>query len=211
MNRFVIFVAVAALASPLFGQMQVSGVPPGFNYDPAKHVNPVITYVESKDFKPSNYKDAEEATGHSLLGLSKETGSLESVAVADLGGKPPKDLRLPVPVAFYPVVQQTFKLVEGGTLILHSLKPPKIQGGNFPPQGRSSIGLPFPLPRRGDPKDKRFGPVTPPEELEIRGLPGLLFEKDGTITVAWMEDGIYYTASSSLSSKALFVVLDDLL
>src|SRR6476646_3421898 len=116
MNRFVIFVAVAALASPLFGQMQQPGVPPGFNYDPAKHVNPVITYVESKDFKPSNYKDAEAAMGHSLMGLSKETGSLESVAVADLGGKPPKDLRLPVPVAFYPVVQQNFKLVEGGTL-----------------------------------------------------------------------------------------------
>jgi hypothetical protein len=207
MNRIAIFVAAVALASPAFGQMQ-SEVPLGANYDPEKHVNPVITYVEAKDFKPSTYNDARMAAGIALMGLSKETGSLEKVDLADLAGKTPKDLPVRIEANFYPVVRQTFKLKEGGDFILHSFKPPRIQRPNQP---MSESGMGFPFPRRRDPKDKRFGPASLPEELEVRGRPGLIFDQDGTLTVAWQEEGVYYTATAKLSRKDLFRVLDDLL
>ena len=40
---------------------------------------------------------------------------------------------------------------------------------------------------------------------------GLLFEKDGQITVYWQEDGVGHTATASLPRKELFRVIEDLL
>ena len=43
-----------------------------------------------------------------LLGISKEMGSLESIALAQPPADPSKELKLDVKATFYPVVRQTF-------------------------------------------------------------------------------------------------------
>lgn len=201
MIRFVTILTLLAVPQALLAQ-----IPPGDSYDPSKHVNPIITYVQAKDFKPSNYKSAGDVAGIPLMGLSKETGTVESVDLADAGIQNARVGRITLKVTFYPVVRQTFKLADGSSLVLYSFKNPKIPNQNA---GPFSEGLP---PGRGrDPRDKRFGDVKAPEELEIRGLPGVLFEKDGTLTVAWQEEGITHTATSTLPRRAFFRILDDLL
>jgi Domain of unknown function (DUF4367) len=213
MNRLLRFLLALTLTSTVIaqnrGMPQVAQiVPPGPPYDPEKHVNPVITYVQSRDFKPSSYKEAQQATDIQLLGLSKEMGSLERIDLAPAGPDTAKELKLDVRGTLYPVVRQTFKTMDGGEVILCSFKAPKVQSMQ---SGR--IGLPFPIGGRDskDPKNKRFGPETPPEELEIRGRLGLIFEKENSITIAWQEEGVVHTVTSSLSRKDLFRVIDDLL
>jgi len=184
----------------------VSSIPPGPPFDPAKHVNPVITYVEIKDFKPSTYKDAEAATDIQLMGLSKDTGSLESFELAQPSADPSKDLKLNVKATFYPVVKQTFSIVDDGQLLLFSFRPPKLLRPDMsrPPFGVSGKG-------RTSLRERRFGDVEP-DEIEVRGHPGFIFEnKDGSRTVAWLEDSVAYTATSRLARKDLLRVLDDLL
>ena len=212
MNRLLTFLLIAGLSSIASAQNRnmppiLQVVPPGPPYDPDKHVNPVITYVQSKDFKPSNYKDAQQAADIQLLGLSKELGALDRIELAQTGPDTAKELKLDVRGTFYPVVKQVFKTTDGHEVVLCSLKAPKIQITG------SRMGLPFPVNGRDskDPKNKRFGPETPPEELEIRGRPGLMFEKEGSITVAWQEDGVIHTASAALSRKDFFRIIDDLL
>jgi hypothetical protein len=56
----------------------------------------------------------------------------------------------------------------------------------------------------------RFG-GTAPEVLEIRRTEGLLFEKDGKITVYWEERGVGHTATSTLAREELFRIIEDLL
>jgi hypothetical protein len=201
MIRFVTILTLLAVPQALLAQ-----IPPGDNYDPSKHVNPIITFVQTKDFKPSTYKAAGDLAGIPLMGLSKETGTVESVDVADAGIENVRMGRSTVKVTFYPVVRQTFKLADGPALVLYSFKNPKIPNQNV---GPFSEGVP--QGRGRDPKDKRLGDVKAPEELEIRGLPAVLFEKDGTLTVAWQEEGVTHTATSTLSRRAFFRILDDLL
>ena len=56
----------------------------------------------------------------------------------------------------------------------------------------------------------RFG-GSAPEMLEIRGTAGLLFEKDGKVTIYWEEAGAGYTVTSSLPRRQLFRIIEDLL
>lgn len=211
MNRPLRFLLTLALTSTLIAQNRMPQlaqiIPPGPPYDPAKHVNPVITYVQSKDFKPSNYKEAQQAADIQLLGLSKELGSLEGIELAQAGPDTAKELKLDVRGTFYPVVKQTFKTAEGKEVLLYSFKAPRIQGS----QSRLSMGFPGGGRDSKDPRNRRFGPDTPPEELEIRGRPGLIFEKEGRITLAWQEEGVIYAATSSLPQKDFFRIIDDLL
>ena len=213
MNRFFSFLLLASLAATtvaaqnreMMQTLQI--VPPGPPYDPDKHINPIITYVQAKDFKPSAYKDAQEAADVQLLGVSKDVASTDRIDVALTSPDTAKELKIDVRGTFYPVVRQIFKTTEGREVVLCSFKAPKIQ------EVGARLALPFPLPGRDskDPKNKRFGPVAPPEQLEIRGRFGLIFEKEGSITVAWQEQGIVHTATSTASRKELFRVLDDLL
>ena len=201
MIRFVTILTLLAVPQALLAQ-----IPPGDSYEPSKHVNPIITYVQAKDFKPSNYKSAGDVAGIPLMGLSKETGTVESVDVADAGIQNVRVGRSTLKVTFYPVVRQTFKLADGASLVLYSFKNPRIPNQNA---GPFSEGLP--QGRGRDPRDRRLGDVKAPEDLDIRGLPGVLFEKDGTLTVAWQEEGITHTATSTLPRRAFFRILDDLL
>ncbi len=214
MNRlgmFVVGIVFAMTALSQGPQMQgpLSLVPPGPPYDAAKHVNPILTYVVSKDFKTATYKEAQEAANVSLLNLSKDTGVRQSIELADPATSSQKDMKLPVKATFYPVVRQTFKLKDGGTLVLCSFKAPKITGTENGGGGLSIGGLPG---RRGnDAKNKRFGTAGAPEELEVRGRRGLMFDIDGELTLSWHEDGVVHTATAKLPLKAFFQVLDDLL
>jgi hypothetical protein len=201
MNRMATFLLLLAVSPAALAQ-----VPPGANYDPAKHVNPVITYVLAKDFKPSNYQEAGESAGIQLMGLSKEVGTLQGVDLAVPAENVSRDLRLDSNAKFYPVVRQTFKLLEGGEMELYSLKAPKVADSQM---ARLSVGG---IPRgRRDPKDKRLGTAGAPEETEIRGRKGAIFDKDGALTLVWEEQGVIYTATSTLPRKRLLNIVDDLL
>jgi len=192
------------LSSAAFAQ-----VPPGDPYDASKHVNPIITFVQAKDFKPSNYQDAEKAAEITLLGLSKDTGTLTGIDLADAGIRSVRQGRSSVKISYYAVVRQTFKLEAGGELVLYSFKAPKEPPGSNmteAPRGGFVLGRD---PRNE--KDKRLGPGPAPEELAIRGKRALLFENGDMLTVAWQEEGIIHTATSALPRRAFFRVLDDLL
>ena len=184
-------------------------VPPGPSFDPAKHPNPFITFVQIKDFKASTDREAQDTANVQLMGISKETGSLESIAVAQPPLDATKELKLDVRATFYPVVRQIFKIAAGGEVHLYSFKPPRVEQGF----NRFSIGgMPTNRGNRTlDPKRKRFGSVELPEDMEVRGRPGLFFEDNGTLTVVWQEEGVIYAATSKLSKKTLFNVIDDLL
>jgi hypothetical protein len=56
----------------------------------------------------------------------------------------------------------------------------------------------------------RFGGAGP-EQLDVRGIPGLLFERDGVLTIFWVEEGVAHTATSTLPHRELFRVIEDLL
>jgi hypothetical protein len=212
MSRTATFLLLIAFPLAALSQGQrgrTSEIPPGPPYDPAKHVNPLITFVQSKDFKSSNYKEAQESADIQILGISKETGTLEGIALAQPPVDAQKELKLNVKANFYPVVRQIFKVEGGGEIALYSFKTPRVQDTNY--FGRLSVGGMPPSRGRDIINQKRFGKVPLPEELEVRGEPGLLFEDDGTLTVAWQEEGVTYAATSKLSRKALFQVIDDLL
>ena len=64
--------------------------------------------------------------------------------------------------------------------------------------------------KKKKPSEMRFG-GSAPEELEIRGAKGLLWEKDGQTTVYWQEGGIGHVATGSQKQDELFDVIEDLL
>jgi hypothetical protein len=183
--------------------------PPGDPYNPAKHPNPIITYVESKDFKPSDYQKAEKDAGIEILGLSQSEGKRESVETAD--GKFVKSMPILAgvrsDVTFYSVVRQKFKLAGGSDLTVCSFRFPKVA---LPANFGKVVLNEAATEKKKKPSEMRFGGATS-EMLEIRGTEGLLFEKDGQNTVYWEENGVGHTATASLSLKELLRVVEDLL
>jgi hypothetical protein len=182
--------------------------PPGAPFDASKHSNPIITFVEMKEFKPTAPEQARKDSGMELLGLSRDEGTLESVAFAD--GRFVRNmsiLGIRTDVTFYPVVRQTFKLTDGASLVLHSFRFPRVA---LPKDFTRIVLNEAALEKKKKPSEMRFGGAKP-ETLEIRGVPGLLFEEDGRTTVYWQESGVGHTATASLPRKDLFTVIDDLL
>jgi hypothetical protein len=183
--------------------------PPGPPYDSARHPNPIVTFAENKDFRPSDYDQAKKASGMEIVGLSQEEGKRESVEIAD--GKFVKNMPiiggLRTDVTFYTVVRQKFKLTGGSDLIVHSFKFPRVV---LPREFKDFVLHEAATQKKKKPAEMRFGGLGP-EELEIRGTAGLLFEKDGQITVYWQEGGVGHTATGSLPRRELFRVIEDLL
>ena len=183
--------------------------PPGSPYDPARFPNPIITFVEDKDFKEADYAQAQKDAGIEILGLSQEEGKRAAMSVA--AGRFVKSMtiigNIRTDVTFYPVVRQTFKLTGGMDLILHSFKFPRV---SLPANFTKFVLTEAATQTKKKPSEMRFGGLGP-EVLEIRGAPGLLFEKDGRTTVYWEERGVGHTATSTLPRRELFRVVEDLL
>ena len=193
-----LFSSVAAAQTP----------PPGVPFDASKHPNPIVTFVEEKDFKPVTYDKAKADAGIELLGLSQDEGKRGSVELAD--GRLAKNmsiLNFRTDVTFYPVVRQKFRLANGADLILYSFRFPKV---TLPREYARKILNEAAIEKKKKPSEMRFG-GTAPEQLEIRGARGLLFDKDGQITVYWQEEGVGHVAMASLERQELFRVVDDLL
>ena len=183
--------------------------PPGNPYDPARHPNPIITFVEDKDFKGADYALVQKDSGIEVLGLSQDEAARESMAIAD--GRFVRNMNIlgniRTDVTFYPVVRQSFKLTAGSDLTLHSFKFPKVSlPANF---GRAVLNEAA-VEKRKKPTEMRFGGLGP-EVLEIRGTEGLLFERDGRTTVYWEERGVGHTVTSTISRRELFRIIEDLL
>jgi hypothetical protein len=196
----------AALVSPVLTFAQTP--PPGAPFDASKHPNPIITFVETKDFKSITPGQIKEQSGIELLGISQDEGKRDSIEIADgrfvknmsiLGGR--------TDVTFYPVVRQKFALNGKGDLVLYSFRFPKVA---LPPDFARIVLNEAALERKKKPSEMRFGGAKP-ETLEIRGARALLFESDGQITVYWQEQGIGHTATATLPRQDLFQIIEDLL
>ncbi len=204
MFRIVMFLFALSFSSVAAAQTP----PPGAPFDPSRHPNPIVTFVEEKDFKPVTYEKAKADAGVDLLGLSQDEGKRGSVELAD--GRLAKNmsiLNFRTDVTFYPVVRQRFKLANGSDLVLYSFRFPKV---TLPREYARMILNEAAIEKKKKPSEMRFG-GTAPEQLEIRGARGLLFDKDGQITVYWQEEGVGHVAMASLARPELFRVVDDLL
>ena len=183
-------------------------VPPGEPYDPAKHPNPILTYVTNANFSMSTYGDATDISGIDLMGLAQSEATRESIQLARGAMRRTRIGPFSVEITYYPVVRQTFKLVDGGDFVLHSFKFPRT---GLPPNDARILLNQAAVEQKKDPREMRFGGVTAPEELDIRGREALLFEKDGVITVYWVEAGVGHTVTAKLPRRELFRLIEDLL
>src|SRR3989454_12849371 len=78
------FPVVLFLFAFLFSSVATAQTPPpGAPFDPSKHPNPIVTFIEEKDFKPVTYEKAKAEAGIDLLGLSQDEGKRSSVELAD--------------------------------------------------------------------------------------------------------------------------------
>lgn len=182
--------------------------PPGSPFDANKHPNPIVTFVESRDFKPVAPEEVRKQSGIDLLGFSQEEAKRSSLEIAD--GRFAKNmsiLSIRTDVTFYPVVRQEFKMANGAGVVMYSFRFPKVAL----PQDFTKIVLnEAALEKRKKPSEMRFGGEKP-EEFDIRGARALLFEKDNQITVYWQEEGVGHTVTSALPRKQLFDIIEDLL
>jgi hypothetical protein len=184
--------------------------PPGVPYDANKHPNPIITYVEEKDFKATTPEQVRKDAGIELLGLSQDEAKRESLEMAD--GRFVKNvaiLNLRSDVTYYPVIRQKFKLAAGSDVVMYSFRFPKV-ALPLPPNFTQIVLNEAAVERKKKPSEMRFGGEKP-ETFGIRGSPALLFEKDGQTTVYWQEEGVGHTVTSRLPRKELFNVIEDLL
>src|SRR5947209_2935061 len=146
-----LFSSVAAAQTP----------PPGAPFDPSKHPNPIVTFVEEKDFKPVAYYRAKADAGIELLGLSQNEGKRGSVELAE--GRFVKNmsiLNFRTDVTFYPVVRQKFKLANGSDLVLYSFRFPKVAL----PREYATFGNRKEYKTRSEPYSFRFPKVALPRE-----------------------------------------------
>jgi hypothetical protein len=206
MFRAATFLILVVGATTAFAQAP----PPGVPYDANKHPNPIITYVEEKDFRATTPEQIRKDAGIELLGLSQDEAKREALEMAD--GRFVKNvaiLNLRSDVTYYPVIRQKFKLAAGSDVVMYSFRFPKV-ALPIPPNFTQIVLNEAAVERKKKPSEMRFGGEKP-ETFGIRGSPALLFEKDGQTTVYWQEEGVGHTVTSRLPRKELFNVIEDLL
>jgi hypothetical protein len=199
-------IALAALADPSIAFTQTP--PPGSAFDRTKHPNPIVTFIEIKDFKSASAAEVRAESGIELLGISQEEGRRESLEIAP--GRFVRNmsiLGIRTDVTFYPVVRQVFGLTQGSSFTLHSFRFPKVA---LPKDFTRIVLNEAAIEKKKKPSEMRFGGEKP-ETLEIRGAPALLFENDGEITVFWQENGVGHAATARLGRRAMFEIIEDLL
>lgn len=192
---------LCGLATTLLAQ-----VPAGIPFNPSRHPNPIVTWVQEKDFKATTFSAAVAAVGVDTMSLSQDEGRRESVELATPSPARQK-VRIAgenVEVTFYPVMRQNYKLKSGLSFVLYTFR--------FPRALTSSDALnqaAFGRPERG--ATPRFGSLPVPDRIEVRGNPGLYFENSKQRNVYWFELGAGHTATTDASKVELFDVLEDLL
>jgi hypothetical protein len=181
-------------------------VPAGVSYDPAKHPNPIVTWVQEKDFKPTTFSAAAEAVGVDLVSLSQDEGQRQSVELASpsQGRQRVRVAGLEIEVTFYPVMRQNYILKSGHTFVLYSFRFPRA-ATTAEMLNQAAFGRP---PRGTTP---RFGTLAVPDRIEIRNQPGLYFDDGKKRHVYWFERGTSHSATSDAPRDEIFRVLDDLL
>lgn len=198
----------AALLMLCVATTTLGQVTPGAPYEPSKHPNPILTFVEPDDFAPTTHQEATTSAGIDLLGLSSTEGSRDALSIASRRVEEIKIVGRRTEVLFHPTVRQEFALSGGGTMVLYSFKVPKT---DFPSEYEESALNEHAFRDDKDPLKRRFGPSTPPEKTEIRGSPALLFDNDGELTLFWIEGGTSHVAVSNVDRRTLFHLVEDLL
>src|SRR5262245_12073372 len=56
--------------------------PPGAPFDAMKHPNPIVTFVESKDFRTATSDQIRKESGIELIGISRDEGKPGPVEIA---------------------------------------------------------------------------------------------------------------------------------
>jgi len=195
-------------AATAFGQ-----VPPGPAYNPGKHPNPVVTYIQTKDFKKATYSEAKKAVGFDPLGLSEKEGDRQSMEVA-LPNPATQRVTLPdeefpfIKVEYYPVVRQTYLLKSGNVLVLDAFKFPRVPIPLNDMTGVLNDAAFWPGNKYWKP---RFGPATVPERVSVRGLAALLFDDNKEFVLFWREGTECYVIKTKASRTDLFRIAADLL
>src|SRR6266581_4484259 len=154
-----LFVLVILSSMPAVAQTP----PPGAPYDASKHPNPIITFVEEKDFRPASYEEAKKAAGIELLGLGQDEAKQQSIELAD--GKFVKNMQIlnfRTDVTFYAVIRQKYKLSNGSDFVLYSFRFPKVA---LPPQYARMVLDEAAVQKKKKPSEMRFG-GSAPEEFE---------------------------------------------
>ncbi|HET9220657.1 MAG TPA: hypothetical protein VFR18_27000 [Terriglobia bacterium] len=181
-------------------------VPAGVPYDARKHPNPIITWVEQKDFVNVPYAEAAARVGVELMSLSKEHAERTMVEVATPPNGPQKirNYGEEYEATFYPVMRQTYKLKSGNTFLLYTFRFPRaLTSADF--LNITAFGRP---PRGVTP---RFGPSVIPDRIDIRGVPGLYFDNGRQRTIYWYELEAGHSVTTNATKEELFEVLKDLL
>jgi hypothetical protein len=211
MRRLRVIIALLALFAVQPGILGASQVPAGPPYQAGTHPNPIVTFVTDEDFVPSTYDQAREKADVDLMGLSSSEGTRESVSITDSFVEEIKILRSDTDVLFYPVIRQTFRLVDGETLVLYSFRDPSPTGIRRDLLEEVLNQHAFTVTDK--PEEDRFGD-SPPEQLQIRGSAALLFdhtESSGELTLFWQDERASHVATASVSRERLFRIVADLL
>jgi hypothetical protein len=201
------------IAALLFAGSGFAQVPPGVPYDPGKHPNPIVTYVKTKDFRPTTYADARKLADFDPLGLSEKEGERQSIEIAE--PKPAvQKIELPsdefplIKVEYFPVVRQTYLLKTGLALVLDAFKFPKVP---IPMNDLTGV-LNSAAFRPGEKYWKpRFGPSTVPERLNVRGVAALLFDDNHEFVLFWREGTECYVIKTTATRADLLRIAADLL
>jgi len=199
--RIVAGVLIGSFAAGILAQ-----VPAGLPFDASKHPNPIVTWVESKNFKTATFAEAVAQVAMDTLSLSQDEGRRESVEVANPspGRQRVRMLGENVDVTFYPVMRQNYKLKSGHSFVLYTFRFPRALTA-----AEVLNGVAFGRPVRGE--TPRFGSVPVPDRIEIRGTPGLYFENPKQRSAYWFELGAGHAATTDAPKDEFFEVLDDLL
>ncbi len=189
-----------------------SQVPAGPSYKSGTHLNPIVTFVTDNDFSPLTYEEARQKAGIDLLGLSSNQGVRESIDATESFVDRIEILGRNTDVLFYPVVRQTFRLMDEEILVLYSFRDPNPT--DIPSDLLAGILTEFAFRPTDKPEQSRFGDSAGPEQLDIRGSAGLLFDEAGTsdeIVLFWQDELASHVAVAPVSRERMFRIVTDLL
>ena len=202
-----------AFALFFLGTCALAQVPPGVPFDPARHPNPIETFLRNQDFKPATYAEARKMVGFDPLGLSGKEAKTISIEIG-VPESTTQKIMLPnddfpaIKVEFLPVFRQMYMLNTGEMLTLDAFKFPHVPI----PLNEITNVLNTAAFRPGSKTWKaRFGPTLPPERLTVRDTAALLFDDNKEFVLFWREGEDCYVIKTKAPREVLLRLMDDLL